>query len=104
LYLRPALPGSLITEAGDIDNKLKTLFDALKMPNRKQELGTYRLPSDDENPFYVLLEEDKLISRVSVETDILLQLTRFDPNETRLVITVTLSPYDIGWDNIAFVG
>jgi len=30
--LRPGRPGSLITHAGDIDNRLKTLLDALKVP------------------------------------------------------------------------
>ena len=31
--LRPEPPGSIITQAGDIDNRLKTLFDALEVPN-----------------------------------------------------------------------
>src|SRR2546425_13026292 len=30
--LRPGPPGSVITRGGDIDNRLKTLFDALRMP------------------------------------------------------------------------
>ena len=33
LFLRPGNPGSLITHGGDIDNRLKTLFDALQIPD-----------------------------------------------------------------------
>src|SRR6266849_6098917 len=32
LFLRREEPGSLILQGGDIDNRIKTLFDALKMP------------------------------------------------------------------------
>jgi hypothetical protein len=47
-------------------------------------------PSQDENPFYCLLEDDRLISKVSVDTDTLLQPIEKEPNanDARLVITV----------------
>lgn len=32
LFLRPSEPGQIITSGGDIDNRLKTLFDALRRP------------------------------------------------------------------------
>jgi hypothetical protein len=91
LFLRPDLPGSVI-QSGDIDNRLKTLFDALKMPSCKNDLGRYLTPGTDEDPFFVLLEDDNLISHVAVETDVLLQPTpsangNFLPNDARLVIT-----------------
>lgn len=49
--LKPEPPGSIINQAGDIDNRLKTLFDALKVPEPTA------LPSDDgplfsETPFF----------------------------------------------------
>lgn len=105
LHLRPSAPGALINNNGDIDNRLKTLFDALRRPDRKQELGSYAIPLPDEDPFFCLLEDDKLITQVSVETDALLKPGMMDINDAMLIITITLSPYgDIGWDNIPFVG
>jgi hypothetical protein len=70
LFLRSDRAGSLI-KSGDIDNRLKTLFDALRMPESKAELGGYEKPIDDEDPFFVLLQDDKLITHISVETDVL---------------------------------
>ena len=56
----------------DIDNRLKTLSDALQMVQRPSDLPfksgstTDRIgPEADENPFYALMENDKLISAVS---------------------------------------
>lgn len=95
LFLRPDAPGSLV-QSGDIDNRLKTLFDALRLPGPDaKELGGHS-PADDENPFYCLLQDDRLISRVSLETDVLLQPTSqesaHNPNDARLLITVKLKP------------
>jgi hypothetical protein len=104
LFLRPDAPGSLI-KSGDLDNRLKTLFDALRMPGSADELGGYSQPEADEDPFYCLLEDDKLISHVSVETDILLQPTlgSIDSNDARLVLTITVRPANITMGNIAFL-
>ena len=71
LFLRRDGPGSLVKSGGDIDNRLKVLFDALRMPQTCDELCGDS-PSPDENPFYCLLEDDKLISKVQVETNWLL--------------------------------
>ena len=72
LFLRPEEPGSLITQGGDIDNRLKTLFDALRMRKNIHELPNGDAPARDESPFYCLLEDDNLITRVNVRTDRLL--------------------------------
>ncbi|MEA2984992.1 MAG: hypothetical protein QOD94_1246, partial [Alphaproteobacteria bacterium] len=73
LFLRPERPGSLIW-AGDIDNRLKTLLDSLRLPEAGEEYVN-RVASDDQQPFYCLLEDDKLITKVAVETDRLLEPT-----------------------------
>jgi hypothetical protein len=103
LFLRPDVPGGAI-QSGDIDNRLKTIFDALRIPSGKSELGGYDTPQDGENPFFCLLEDDSLISHASIETDTLLQPTgiAWDKNDTRLVITVRLSPYARIWGNVGF--
>jgi hypothetical protein len=38
LFLRPDVPGSVIA-SGDIDNRLKTIFDALRLPRDRAETG-----------------------------------------------------------------
>ncbi|HTF72615.1 MAG TPA: hypothetical protein VK638_59105 [Edaphobacter sp.] len=92
LFLRPDHPGGVI-RSGDIDNRLKTLFDALRMPSPGQ-VNDKTVPADGEDPFYVLLEDDRLVTKISVETDTLLQPTGDEPdvNDARLVITVKLRP------------
>jgi hypothetical protein len=57
--------------AGDLDNRIKTLLDALKIPNDK-ELPSGAKPSGTENPFFCLLEDDSLITHIRIITDRLL--------------------------------
>lgn len=85
--LRPEAPGSVITQSGDIDNRLKTLFDGLRMPKDIGEIPAGDAPTVDENPFYCLLQDDNLITKVTVITDRLLQATA-TPNEVLLVLRV----------------
>jgi hypothetical protein len=91
LFLRRDNPGHLISSGGDIDNRLKVLFDGLKMPSTVGELGGFAIDSD-ENPFYCLLEDDSLITSVSVITDRLLnpQLPEEKVHDVDLVIRVTV--------------
>jgi hypothetical protein len=105
LFLRCGKPGK-IYERGDIDNRMKTMLDALKMPDKLEELGDHKFPDVDEDPFYCLLEDDGLISKLTVETDTLLEpLSGGIPSESdaRLVLTVTLRPIIFNWENMGFV-
>jgi hypothetical protein len=72
LLLRPEQPGAIITQGGDIDNRLKTLLDALKVPD-PNALPTGAAPALDQDPFFCLLADDNLITHLSVETDRLLE-------------------------------
>jgi hypothetical protein len=102
LFLRPEEPGSVI-QSGDLDNRLKTIFDALRMPKTKAELGGYDAPESGENPFYCLLPEDRLISGVSVETDTLLEISdAHTMHDAKLIITVNLKPYKSTLENLTF--
>jgi hypothetical protein len=71
LFLRRDGPGALVKSGGDIDNRVKVLFDALRMPQTCDEVCDEK-PAPDEEPFYCLLEDDKLISSVRVDTNWLL--------------------------------
>jgi len=103
LFLRPEEPGMLI-RSGDIDARLKTIFDALRMPDNLAEAGGIG-PQNDEDPFFCLLQDDKMISEVKVATDSLLMLPRereIKPNDAFLVIHVKLWPIESSGWNWAF--
>lgn len=85
--LWPQAPGAIVSQGGDIDNRLKTLFDSLKMPSEATALPKGAGPQPGERPFYCLLEDDRLITRVDVETDRLLE-PGLDPSEVALFIRV----------------
>ncbi|NTU74387.1 hypothetical protein HGB07_09740, partial [Candidatus Roizmanbacteria bacterium] len=87
VMLRPEPPGLLITQGGDIDNRLKTLFDALRVPKNIGELPKEAAVAPDEEPFYCLLEDDNLITSISVRTDRLLTSSGND-SEVHLDIQV----------------
>jgi hypothetical protein len=101
LLLRPQRPGKVIS-AGDLDNRLKTLVDALRIPKKGE--GYADLPQEsDEKPFHCLLADDSIISKVSIETDQLLELLDSrNSNDVRLVITVRLRPYEMNLWNLPF--
>jgi hypothetical protein len=86
--LRPEAPGRVLTQAGDIDNRLKTLLDSLQVP-KPDQLGSSDAPTVDETPFYCLVEDDNLITSLSVTTDRLLTDATSN-NEVILLIRVTL--------------
>ena len=71
--LRPELPGGLLTQGGDIDNRLKTLFDALTIPRHSNALPSGAVPQSDQTLFFCLLEDDNLVTAVSVRTEQLLE-------------------------------
>lgn len=60
-------PTIVNTPGGDIDNRLKTLFDALRVPHQGNELPSG--VSSHNQTFYCLLEDDKLISNLEVTAD-----------------------------------
>ncbi len=47
VLLRPEEPGSVVTQGGDIDNRLKTLLDALSIPQASQ-IPDGNEPSEDD--------------------------------------------------------
>jgi hypothetical protein len=89
LFLRPGARGSVLN-VGDIDGRLKTLFDALAIPSS----GSGLPDPEGEQPIYVLLSDDRHISHVSVEADELLEPTspEASQNDARVVITVNIKP------------
>jgi hypothetical protein len=104
LFLRRDIPGSVIN-VGDLDNRIKTLVDTLRRPMSIQELRGNEQPAAGEDPFFCLLEDDKLVTHLAIETDTLLDPpigTAEEGREVKLVITVELKPNDVTMFNLGF--
>lgn len=71
LFMRPSEPGQLLGHGGDLDNRIKSLFDGLRMPSIN-ELPDNDKPAPDETPFFCVLQDDSLVTGFSVKTDRLL--------------------------------
>lgn len=51
LVLRPEAPGAVIVHSGDVDNQLKTLFDALRRPAEASEAPVSWTSTEDESRY-----------------------------------------------------
>jgi hypothetical protein len=87
LLLRPeSVAGPIVR--GDIDNRLKTLLDALSAPAHAQQVPADARVTTADDPLYTLLQDDRLITRVNVETDRLLAPVPEDWNRVLIRVTV----------------
>lgn len=66
LYRRKE-PGSIVGPSGDLDNRIKVLFDAMSIPQHANQL-TNLTPEQGENPLYCLMEDDSLITEYKIST------------------------------------
>lgn len=92
--------GRLFGRTGDIDNRVKTILDALRMPNAHDGYHSL-IVQDGEDPFFCLLEDDKLVTNLSVESGDLLNA----PNDSDLAyavvsVKVTIRPEKLMFNNI----
>ncbi|MDR2769973.1 MAG: hypothetical protein LBB08_00815 [Rickettsiales bacterium] len=71
-FLHPEVVG---LARSDIDNRVKTLIDGLRAPQNSHEVGE-NTPKDI-GPIYTLLDDDHLITRLSVNTSHLLSSDLF---------------------------
>lgn len=85
-WLRPGPLGSLVNASGDIDNRLKTLFDAMRVPN--VEIASEK---EGSQPTYCLLDDDALITDVRITTDRLLEVNVHDMH-VEMIIAVSVRP------------
>ncbi len=99
LFLRRDVPGGLVKHGGDIDNRLKVLFDALRMPGETQEIEDSPQRAA-ENPCFCLLADDKYMDQVSVTTDRLMTPMEHGDaiHDVVLIIHVAASLFNRHWD------
>ena len=102
LVLRRENPGSVLKNGGDIDNRLKTLFDGLRIPD---SCSGFTRAADEDETMFVVLESDFLVSDLHVTTDRLLTPLRpnQDENDVVLIINVTLKASKSSLSNIDLV-
>jgi hypothetical protein len=66
--------GGFLFEGGDLDNRLKTFFDALRVPHSRDQLPSeIGCPDVDETavdwpPLFCLLDDDRAITKLSIES------------------------------------
>jgi hypothetical protein len=104
LFLRRDFPLGVVS-AGDLDNRIKTLIDALRIPRNSNELRNNETPAAGEDPFFCLLEDDDLVTGLTVETDMLLdppQLEDAGNGQVKLVISVEIRPDNVTMFNLNF--
>jgi hypothetical protein len=87
-FLRREPPGALIRHGGDIDNRLKTLFDAMRVPDALQI--THAAPEEGEDPLYCLLEDDALITGFCVTTQRLLDQLGDEENPKNVALNINV--------------
>jgi hypothetical protein len=90
-FMRPGKPGSVISSGGDLDSRIKTLFDGLRMPHAATEAaGAESRVGRASEFFYCLLEDDSLITDMSIKTETLLLPQSRGQSEAKLDIGVTV--------------
>jgi len=100
LFLRKEAPGK-VYQAGDIDGRIKTLLDALAMPQHKEQIIE---KGSETKPIYCLLEDDSLVSGLEIETERLLGAEAQSPDFVRLVINVDIRLRQARIYNQSFLG
>jgi hypothetical protein len=100
LFLRAADPGDLFP-GGDLDNRIKTLLDALRMPGKDEINSANLTPQADEEPFFCLLQDDALVTGLTVTTDRFLDAV--NPDECLLVVSAELHTSNTTWVNLALI-
>ncbi|HEY8063693.1 MAG TPA: hypothetical protein VIF40_03080 [Methylosinus sp.] len=98
-FLRQGAPGNIYS-GGDIDNRLKTLLDALSKPPQDQVVNDNTISG----PIFCLLEDDSLLTGISVETDRLLNHPDSSRSFVHLTIEVDVRVADSRRYNSMFLG
>lgn len=100
IFLRKEDPGALLLQAGDLDNRIKLLFDALKVPS----VDAVNSRPQKQDTTYCLMEEDSLIYRFEVDSDRLLFPETEKREEVYLIIEVIVRVLRVGEWNMALLG
>lgn len=90
-----------VRSGGDLDNRIKTLFDALRAPVAPSEIpGTDEFDYSDEGMF-CLLRDDNLIKNIAVQVHH--DYAPVNVDSVRCLILVTTRLLAMRWDNLEYV-
>jgi hypothetical protein len=98
--LMPGKTQQLLTNGGDIDNRIKTLLDALRVPADASEIPRSDAFNYGTDGLCCLLENDDLVDRLAVRT-----YHDFDPidgKSVRCLIEVETRVTQVSWKSLAF--
>ena len=103
LFLRREAPGHIVAGGGDLDNRIKVLFDALRMPQDDNEVRGFAAESG-KRVLLCLTENDTLITGFRVTTDRLLEPANppAEENHVRLIINVEVKATQLTEENMAY--
>jgi hypothetical protein len=97
-FLRRGSPGRIIRHGGDLDNKLKTLIDALKVPTHMEEHP--KTPAkDDENPYFCVMQDDQYIDSIKIKSGRLLAPSASSPEDRPDDVIVLIEVATAVFDN-----
>jgi hypothetical protein len=100
LFLRKEGPGR-VYQGGDLDNRIKTLLDALSIPLEQQVIADEMTIED---PIHCLLEDDSRIVSLDVQSERLLAGHTKSESEVRLIIEVDVRVTQMHIYNAQFLG
>ncbi len=118
LFLRRDEPGHILKSGGggDIDRRIVTLLDGLRVPDNCNELPADATPDADEDPMFCLLQNDALVTELRIETDRLLtpmkpktegdnedEVSNHPENDVVLIVQVNVRTTRVAWGNIDFL-
>lgn len=99
--LVPHEVGRIVQNGGDIDNRVKTLFDALRIPSVTSEIPSSDSFNYSDGGMYCLLQDDKLINRVSIRS--YRDHAPLDGESVRCLIELETKITRALWGNLNFV-
>jgi hypothetical protein len=81
-------PGHILAKNGaDLDSNLKLIFDGLRMPQTSDELAGDK-PTSQDDPFFCVLEDDRLITRLTIDTKRRILRSDESPNQSDVLVTI----------------
>ncbi len=86
------------TPRADIDNRMKTILDGLRCPQNSHEIPENAKKGD---PIHVLLDDDHLVTKLSVNTSHWLNAK--NPDDLLVIITVNIRASKGTLENLDFV-
>jgi hypothetical protein len=104
LFLRQEQSGK-IYQGGDLDGRIKTLVDALAMPQHQEQANGHPQSITKTDPMYCVMEDDSLISGFNFESERLLAAGNMVPIDfVKLTIEVDVRVRRPKMYNQSFLG